>query len=238
MGRRRKGPWQRKGKTADKHWYTSIGRQTVKVADKSSSYEEAYQKYVELVADRGDASPNELLVKNLIWRFLKWTETNRSHSTFVFYQRYLNAFAKHHGRKRVSSLLPRHVERWVETEYIDSSPTTRNGIMKAVSRAINWGIQKRYLKHNPLVGMEKPTRSPRELVINQEQFTELLSHVPDAEFRDYLLFVWNTGCRAMEVRVIAKRHFDGSTITLPAAEAKGKKYPRVIYPNEVAMGII
>lgn len=86
--------------------------------------------------------------------------------------------------------------------------------------------------------MEKPSRSPRNLAINQEQFTELLTHVSDAEFRDYLLFLWNTGCRAMEIHIIAKRHFDGSTITLPAAEAKGKKHPRVIYPNEVALGII
>ena len=35
MGRRRKGPWKRKGQTKDDHWYTTIGKQTVKVADGS-----------------------------------------------------------------------------------------------------------------------------------------------------------------------------------------------------------
>jgi integrase len=75
-------------------------------------------------------------------------------------------------------------------------------------------------------------------VLSPDQFAELLTHVPDQEFRDYLLFLWNTGCRAMEIRLIEKRHYDGTTITLAASEAKGKKKPRVIYLNDPAREII
>jgi integrase len=110
--------------------------------------------------------------------------------------------------------------------------------MKAVSRAINWGIKKRYLTFNPLVGMEKPSRRPREVVLTQEQFRKLVSLVPDTEFRDYLEFMWQTGCRAMEVRIIEASHVDGSVVTLAASEAKGKKRQRYIYLNTVALGIV
>lgn len=238
MGRRRKGPWQRKGQTADKHWYTTLGRETVKVADQSCTYDEAFRKYAELLADSSEVPASEMTVKNLVTRFLKWTQKNRSPATFKFYERYLTSFCKEHGTKRLRSLQPNHVDRWVEANYFECSPTTQHDIMKTVARAINWGIKKAGVKHNPLIGMEKPSRQPRELVISQEQFQELLSHVPDDEFQDYLLFMWNTGCRAMEVKALEKRHFDGSMLTLPASEAKGKKHPRVIYLNEVALGIV
>ncbi len=210
----------------------------VKVADQSCSYDEAFRKYTELLADSSDVPANELTVKNLVRRFLKWTQANRSPATFQFYERYLLAFTQQHGTKKLGALLPRHVEQWVATKYAECSPTSQHDILKTVARAINWGIQKRYLKHNPLLGLEKPSRSPRELTLTADQFQELLSFVPDVEFQDYLRFVWNTGCRAMEIRIIEKRHFDGATITIPASEAKGKKYTRVIYLNEVALKIV
>lgn len=190
------------------------------------------------MAEKGEVRANELTVKNLFKRFLEWVKANRADGTYQFYNRYLMDFAKHHGTKKVTALMPRHVERWIETNYMNCSSTTRCDIMKGVARAINWGIQKRYIKLNPLVGMEKPSRKPREVVITQEQFTELLSYVPDQEFQDYLVFLWNTGCRAMEIRILEKRHVDGATITIPASEAKGKKHARVIYLNDTAKCII
>ncbi len=60
MSRRRKGPWRIKGKTADKHWYTTIGHQTVNVADKSCSYDEVglsmrlVESIYQLKAKRGE----------------------------------------------------------------------------------------------------------------------------------------------------------------------------------------
>ena len=86
--------------------------------------------------------------------------------------------------------------------------------------------------------MDKPARKPRETVLTAEQFAQLLSFVNDQEFRDYLSFVWLTGCRAMEIRILEKRHVDGNVITLPASEAKGGKHPRVIYLSDSALTII
>lgn len=235
MSRRRKGPWKRGGKGS---WYTTIGRNAIRVADAEDSYNEAFKKMAEVVAATEVMRPELITVKNLFRNFLQWSKANRSEATFKFYERYLLAFEALHGSKRVAALLPRHVESWIEAKYSHCSSTTRNDIMKAVNRAINWGLQKRLLKHNPLIGMEKPPREARETVLTPSQYRKMLSYVTDAEFRDYLVFLWNTGCRAMEIRLLEKRHFDGMTLTLPASEAKGKKHPRVIYLNDVALPMI
>ncbi|WP_428305821.1 tyrosine-type recombinase/integrase [Lacipirellula sp.] len=235
MGRRRKGPWRRGGKGP---WYTTIGRENVRVADPDASYDSAFQKYVEILSERGDVPAEQLTVKNLFRRFLEWTEANRSEGTHAFYKRYLESFQVHVGGKRVTSLHPRDVERWIELKFSHCSSTTKSDLMKAVARAIHWGMQKRYIKGNPLLGMDKPARKPRELVLTPEQFKQVMSHVTDQEFRDYLNFLWLTGCRAMEIRIIERRHVDGGTITLPASEAKGKKHVRVIYLNDAGKKII
>ena len=49
MGRPRKGPWRR-GKNG--HWYTTLGKKNVKVADKSESYDEAFLKFAHILSVR------------------------------------------------------------------------------------------------------------------------------------------------------------------------------------------
>ena len=87
MARRRKGPWKRKGETKDNHWYTTIGKQTVKVADGKLSYKDAFEKYTQLLADNGEVEPEQLTFKNLTKRFLNWTKLNRKPATHAFYER-------------------------------------------------------------------------------------------------------------------------------------------------------
>ena len=56
--------------------------------------------------------------------------------------------------------------------------------MKAVARAINWGIKKRYQKNNPLRGMEKPPRFPRVSFFARRLFrlhAEMVEHVLDKQ---------------------------------------------------------
>ncbi len=235
MARPKRGPWRRGTKGA---WYTTVGRKLVWVADKSATYEEAFQKFCEQHGGQPTERPEHLKIAALFARFLAWCKTHRAETTYAFYHRYLNSFLAFVPVKRVADLLPRHVENWIDREHDECSDTTKNDLMKGVNRAINWGIKKRYLKFNPLVGMEKPSRRPREVVLTQDQFRTMIGFVKDEEFRDYLEFLWQTGCRAMEVRIIEARHVDGSVVTLAASEAKGKRRPRTIYLNDVALAIV
>ncbi len=101
MARRRKGPWKRKGETKDNHWYTTIGKQTMKVAEGTATYQQAYEKYVQILADNGDIEPEQFTIKNLVKRFLVWSKANRKPATHAFYERYLNSFVAYSGNKRV-----------------------------------------------------------------------------------------------------------------------------------------
>jgi integrase len=103
---------------------------------------------------------------------------------------------------------------------------------------MNWGLKTRKIKANPLYGIERPTPGSRELVIDFDQFLELLTHVSDKSFRDVLLFLWATGARPQEFRVIEARHVSGKTVTLDRKQSKGKKFRRKIWLNENASEIV
>jgi integrase len=53
---------------------------------------------------------------------------------------------------------------------------------------------------------DKPRRQRREVVYTPKEFAELLAAIPDAAFSDLLEFLWETGCRPIEARIIEHRH--------------------------------
>src|SRR5262249_19292014 len=59
-------------------------------------------------------------------------------------------------------------------------------------------------------------------------------------FRDLLTFMWETGCRPQEARLLKAHHVDLKLrrVVFPASEAKGKRHPRVIYLNAAAFDIV
>ena len=54
-----------------------------------------------------------------------------------------------------------------------------------------------------------PPQRTGETTITPDQFEQVLSLVTDDQFRDYLRFVWDTGCRPQEVRLVEASHLDG-----------------------------
>jgi hypothetical protein len=67
----------------------TIGREVVKVADKSKSQQEAFDEYVKLLNCRDIVRPDQLTVSALFYRFLDWREQHRSETTYNFYKRYI-----------------------------------------------------------------------------------------------------------------------------------------------------
>jgi integrase len=234
MGRNRKGPWRR-GQNG--HWYTTIGRKIVKVADKADSYDTAFKKYVELLNVR-DTQPSTLTVAALLDHYLDWCQGDRADSTYRWYQRFAQTFIDHVGKRlKVADLKQFHVQNWISAKYRDATDTTKHGLIRAIQRPLNWGVKNGLVDRNPLIGIEKPSRRPREAVLTEKQFQQMLGFVRDQEFRDYLTFMWETGCRPQEIRVIEWRHRDGEKLVLELANSKGEKYNRVIYLNEAARAI-
>jgi integrase len=242
MARRHKGPWQRK--SGDKGWYTSIDGRHVKIGNAEDDFKTIQQRYHEVHAgNNGDGSP--ATVHRLVSEFLAWNRVNRSSGTVDWYAGYLTTERK--GKKpfvatvpatlRAVDLKPHQVTRWADRYYGDDSDSTRHGAYRSITRAYNWAMKCGMITRNPLVGIEKPTPTIAEIVITQEQFDDLLKRTKDQAFKDVLVFAWETGARAYEIRTLQTHHFDGEKFTLEKKNSKGKKYNRVILLTPVALEI-
>ena len=73
-----------------------------------------------------------------------------------------------------------------------------------------------------------------------EDFQAILARLRESDpFRDLFLFLWHSGCRPQEARHIDRHvQLDQERIVIPKEEAKGKRYPRVIYLHGPALEIV
>lgn len=234
MGRPRKGPWRR---AQNRHWYTTLDKKIVKVADKRATYDEAFSKFAERLTAPEVESTN-ITVAALLDDHLRWVQSNRSEATYEWYKRFALTFVEHIGKRlKVVELKPFHIQNWICSRYKNSTSTTKHGLIRAISRPLNWGLKNGLIDRNPILGIEKPTRRPRETVLTEKQYKEMVRYAGDQGFCDYLNFMWETGCRPQEIRIIEYRHRDIERVILEASNSKGERYNRVIYLNDVAGGI-
>jgi integrase len=56
--------------------------------------------------------------------------------------------------------------------------------------------------------------------------------------KDYLTSMWETGCRASEIRIIEAKHSDGGKIILGKTNSEGKRYNRVLHLTDTALRIV
>jgi site-specific recombinase XerC len=161
--------------------------------------------------------------------FLDWTQENRAPKTYRGYKDFCQSFTEKYPLLKIGALTPLHVTAWLQGTTWNS--TTKRGAITCLQRAFNWATKNRGLGKNPLRGMEKPEAKTRTTVVIPEEFVELLKKIPDREFRELLIVSYDCGCRPQEVKWLEARHVDLAKHrwVLPAAEAKGKKRPRVVY---------
>lgn len=200
--------------------------------------EQAFLKYHELKASNAPASSGDS-VASLLNSYLEWCKKNRSERTYDWYRYLLSSFAKSIGaRLQIGSLKPLHVTQWLDNE--EWNPTTQYNAVRAVKRAFNWAIKEGRLATNPLRAVERPAPNRRETFLTRSQFNLIFKYASDIHFRDYLTFLFETGSRPQEIKLIEAKHCDLETqrIVLPASRAKGKKHARVIYLTEPTLEIV
>ncbi|MEM9186279.1 MAG: site-specific integrase [Planctomycetota bacterium] len=232
MGRRRKGPWVRE---QDQCWYTTVGRKSVKLGHAGQPYSEIEQAYHALLAK--SKKPATVTVAWLIGAFLDDVQRTGSTGTFLWYSRFLNKCRDHFGNSlKPENLTGVMVSRWIERDYGDGSGSTQHGAARAIVRVMNWAVEAGHLDRSPLIGYKKPTPTSRETYVSPDEYAACLEHAR-GQFRDFLIFLWETGCRPQEARIIEADWIEGRTVTLPTALSKGKRRRRVIYLTETAAEI-
>lgn len=181
-----------------------------------------------------------VLVVELLESFMDKYATEKSERTYEHYRQFLKSFRLSlPDGLTVEALAPSHVTDWL-CKHRSWSPSTKHGGIHAVKKAIRWGCKERKLGASPLAEVEAPTPTRREVVILPEQWPHILAACTDADFRDLLSFLWDSGARPQEARWAEARHFDPDNrrLVFAKSESKGKKIARVIYLNDPAFEII
>lgn len=184
-----------------------------------------------------------LTFKELSDKFIAWNKNHRSERTGEWYENYLNMFNAYPGVGDTSAdqIKPFQVQEWIDSHGDAWGDTYRGGAVIAVKRVYHWGDELGYLTENPVKKMKKPPANRRKSYMKPEDFGTILVHLhPTDPFKDLLTFAWNTGARPQEVRHIEHRHvnLDKGYILFPKEESKGKRHPRKILLNDIALEII
>jgi len=220
-----------------KSWYVQIrGKQINLGRDKK----QAWAKYQQLIASPDELDSHTTTVHRLFDLYLSWVQKNRSAATYDAARRYLSSFARTLPKSLVvSKLEPSYITTWMG-DHATWGDTTRNDAISHVQRAFHWAVNQRLLVRLPLPRLEdKPPRRRREVVYSPAEFQTLLDAIPDREFRDLLEFLWETGCRPIEARILEATHVDIAMqiAILPPSNNKTRKAERVIILNQKATEI-
>ncbi|MCG6154190.1 tyrosine-type recombinase/integrase [Rubinisphaera margarita] len=214
-------------------WYCSLsGKQFSLGKDKQL----AFQKFHELMANREEHLQNRFSLYELSQAYLDWCQANRKPATYKLHRHFLKSFIEAVGRRLQASQLKIHqVTKWHEG--LGVSSTTQNDAVAIMQRMLNWAVEQSYISRNPITGMKKPKRKRRDVYYTAEQWAQIREHA-NGSLVDLLDFLYCTGCRPQEARLIESRHIHNDLVIFPSDESKGQNEPRVIYLAPKAKTII
>jgi integrase len=219
-------------------WYLQLGKRQIKLGkDKDTAWEE-YHRLME-TRKKVEKTAN-MTVCAVLDLFLDWVRDWRSDGTYRWYSEHLSNFARHIGEHlKLLELREKHVTTWIDAAHKGSAPDTIYGAIRSVQRAMNWAIKRGLLPESPVKGVEKPQQEPREVVISREQFAEIIARCSDQNAHDLFTVLWETGCRVQEIRKVEAKHFLEAERcwVFPRKQSKGKRSPRTVYLNDIALAI-
>jgi integrase len=176
-------------------------------------------------------------------KFLAWSANHRDTRTTEWYSNYLKMFVAYPGiaETPADQLKPWQVQEWVDSHGDAWGSTYRGGAVTAIKRVYHWADELGHMETNPVKKLKKSQAQRRKTYMKPEDFGMFLAHLGSADpFRDILIFAWNTGARPQEIRHIEHRHInlEKGYILFPKEESKGKRVPRKILLNDIALEII
>jgi len=149
--------------------------------------------------------PDKILTAQVLDLFLDHSERHNERPTFLWYKHFVQSFTTVYGRLPAHELKPIHVTRWLDASTWKGG--RRNAVI-AVKRAFNWADKQGVLSPNPLRNVEKPPGGRRTRLVTPAEREEILSHVKDRNFREFLTALYLTGCRPGEVAKVTAAQVD------------------------------
>lgn len=214
-------PYYRK---TQRRWVCTIDGKRITL---SSNKKAAFAKFHELMLNRDQVAAELSTVYELSQAYLDWCQEHRKEGTYVKHKAYLQSLIEFIGKRlKISALKTHHITKWQEGSTCSS--TTQNDAVSIVQRMFNWAIEQQYIAASPIAKMVKPKRRRREICYTPEQWVQIKAHTTGS-FTDLMHFLWLTGCRPKEARIVTANHVHDSLIIFPPDESKGETDARVIH---------
>ena len=196
----------------------------------------AHDKFHELMLNRDQVASELSTVYELSQVYLDWCEQNRSKGTYQNQKRYLQSFISSIGRRlKIGALKAHHLTKWLES--FNCTSTSKNDAVSIAQRMFNWAVEQQYILVSPIARVAKPRRKRREVVYTAEQWKAIQEHA-NGELESLLNFLWLTGCRPREARILTGNHVHDDLVIFPPDQSKGEADARVIYLIPEAKAIL
>jgi len=221
----RNEPFYRKSRRA---WYLQVGKRQIKLAESKA---ESWAKWHLIMAGGIPQESNKATVKTICDAFIEEMKMSRSERTWQWYEwstKKLIQCVK--GDTAAESVSMSEITLMISSEK-KWKANSRHGFARSIKRLFSWAKKNRLIETDPIEHLEKTSPQAREDYITPEQWTFIENNLPDSSFKDLLILAWDTGMRPQELVLIEARHFrkDERMVVFPAAEAKGKRHPRIVY---------
>ena len=226
-------PWKRKWN--ETYYVTLSGKQIPLGKDER----EAWKEFQRLVPPDANGDTDD--VRGLVDRYLSFVANSADHSakTYEIDSGHLNSFADSLGEYfPLADVIGQHLTDWADRRFADCSPTTKNQGMRTVKACWAWGCQQGILKANTLKYAKMPTPKIREVFFPSDQWQAIVSAAKNAQLKDYLTVILESGLRPQEMHKAQVRHYQDGRLVFPREESKGKKRCRVVPLNPASVAIV
>lgn len=214
-------------------WYCSVNGKQIPLG---KSKTEALQKFYELMGRKDDLRSDLSTVYELTQTYLDWCEKNRKPGTYYNQLHYLKSLIESIGKRlRVGELRKHHITKWLEDKAWTSS--SKNDAVSVIKRAFNWALEEGYLTYSPIAKLRKHPKKRRDVFYSADQWAQI-RNAASGPIVDFLDFLWSTGCRPQEARILEARHVVGEVVIFAADESKGEKYQRVLFLTPESQTIV
>ena len=148
-------------------------------------------------------------LKNLLFEYLKYSETIHSKNTTLSIKSTVNSLNNYFGEIDFHSIDKNKLSVYLQSRFRNQSPYVSKREKAYLSGIYNWAISNGYATENFCKGIKNfrlPEKQP--LYFNQDEFDKLIKSVKSEDLKDIILFAVNSGLRQMELLTLQWNQID------------------------------
>lgn len=144
------------------------------------------------------AGPSSDSIAFVLKTYLAHSSRSLAATTHKRYAAYLSEFVQHVTGMSIDDLRPYHLVTWIEGHLNWKKSSTLAHAANAVRSCFGWARKMGMISADPFVGVRYVSHDTRPPITTAEH-EALLRRTRDSNFRDFLVFLWESGMRPDEL---------------------------------------